>query len=102
MGDEKLSPGENQSVLIPKSCTIYYLKDWTCQEKVDRKLSELERDGLISRRDYQQMPPKVVYSITDYGRTANTIIDVVCHCREDNIRRRQILGEEIDLISYDF
>ncbi|WP_255265596.1 winged helix-turn-helix transcriptional regulator, partial [Streptococcus mutans] len=54
------------------------------------------------RRDYQQMPPKVVYSITDYGRTANTIIDVVCHCREDNIRRRQILGEEIDLTSYDF
>ncbi|MFM1589239.1 winged helix-turn-helix transcriptional regulator [Streptococcus mutans] len=102
MGDEKLSSGENQSVLIPKSCTIYYLKDWTCQEKVDRKLSELERDDLISRRDYQQMPPKVVYSITDYGRTANTIIDVMCHWGEDNIRRRQILGEEIDLIPYDF
>ncbi|MDT9488379.1 winged helix-turn-helix transcriptional regulator [Streptococcus mutans] len=57
---------------------------------------------MISRRDYQQMPPKVVYSITDYDRTANTIIDVMCHCREDNIRRRQILGEEIDLTSYDF
>ncbi|EMC30438.1 hypothetical protein SMU86_05798, partial [Streptococcus mutans U2A] len=70
--------------------------------KVDRKLSELERDDLISRRDYQQMPPKVVYSITDYGRTANTIIDVMCHWGEDNIRRRQILGEEIDLIPYDF
>ncbi|WP_080064976.1 winged helix-turn-helix transcriptional regulator [Streptococcus mutans] len=88
--------------MIPKSCTIYYLKDWTCQEKVDRKLSELEKDGLIRRRDYQQMPPKVVYSITDYGRTANTIIDVMCHWGEDNIRRRQILGEEIDLIPYDF
>ncbi|MCB5138776.1 winged helix-turn-helix transcriptional regulator [Streptococcus mutans] len=81
---------------------MYYLKDWTCQEKVDRKLSELEKDGLIRRRDYQQMPPKVVYSITDYGRTANTIIDVMCHWGEDNIRRRQILGEEIDLIPYDF
>ncbi|MCB4943896.1 helix-turn-helix transcriptional regulator [Streptococcus mutans] len=78
------------------------MKDWTCQEKVDRKLSELEKDGLIRRRDYQQMPPKVVYSITDYGRTANTIIDVMCHWGEDNIRRRQILGEEIDLTSYDF
>ena len=53
---------------------------------------------MIRRRDYQQMPPKVVYSITDYGRTANTIIDVMCHWGEDNIRRRQILGEEIDLI----
>ncbi|MCB4995409.1 winged helix-turn-helix transcriptional regulator [Streptococcus mutans] len=56
---------------------------------------------MISRRDYQQMPPKVVYSITDYGRTANTIIDVMCHWGEDNIRRRQILGEEIDLTPYD-
>jgi DNA-binding HxlR family transcriptional regulator len=33
------------------------------------QLNELEEYGLVSREIFQQMPPKVVYSITELGRT---------------------------------
>ncbi|WP_184182396.1 winged helix-turn-helix transcriptional regulator [Paenibacillus sp. JGP012] len=59
----------------------------------------LERDGLVKRHVYQQMPPKVEYSLTEYGVTANTIVDVMCAWGRDNITFRQKRGEEIVLLS---
>ena len=37
-------------------------------------LRALERDGLISRRAYRQVPPKVEYSLTDDGRSLNAAL----------------------------
>lgn len=39
------------------------------------QLKELERDGLISRKVYPEVPPKVEYSITAKGKTVIPIID---------------------------
>ncbi|MDM1296364.1 helix-turn-helix transcriptional regulator [Sphingobacterium sp. N143] len=38
------------------------------------KLKELERDGLIKRNIYQQVPPKVEYELTDHGRSLKEIL----------------------------
>ncbi|MCD9024671.1 winged helix-turn-helix transcriptional regulator [Cohnella sp. NL03-T5] len=38
------------------------------------QLRELERDGIIHREVYKQVPPKVEYSLTDFGRTLKPII----------------------------
>ena len=41
-------------------------------------LKELERDGLIYREEYPQIPPKVEYSLTDRGQSLMKILDQLC------------------------
>lgn len=38
------------------------------------QLRELERDGIVNRTVYPVVPPKVEYSLTDYGRTLDPIL----------------------------
>lgn len=68
------------------------------QKVLIQQLRELERDGLVKRFVYQQMPPKVEYSLTEYGVIANKIVDVMCSWGKENIRIRQGQGEEIVLL----
>lgn len=72
--------------------------DGISQKVLIQQLRELERDGLVRRHVYQQMPPKVEYSLTEYGVTANKIVDVMCAWGRDNIALRQQQGEEIMLL----
>ena len=39
------------------------------------QLRELESDGIIDRIIYPEIPPRVEYTITDYGKTLLPIID---------------------------
>ncbi|MEJ8303362.1 helix-turn-helix domain-containing protein [Saccharibacillus sacchari] len=66
-----------------------------------QQLRELERDGLVQRKVYEQMPPRVEYRLTEYGVTANSIVEVMCRWGTDNIHRRQRNGEEVGLSEKD-
>lgn len=68
------------------------------QKVLIQQLRELERDGVVGRHIYNEMPPKVEYYVTEYGVTANKIIDVMCSWGRDNIKMRQQQGEEIELL----
>ncbi len=43
-----------------------------------QQLRELERDRLVHREVYAQVPPKVEYSLTPRGATLRPIIDAMC------------------------
>lgn len=38
------------------------------------QLRELEKDGLVTRKEYQQIPPKVEYSMTKMGRDLQPVV----------------------------
>jgi len=45
------------------------------QKMLTQQLRELERDGLIARRVYPQVPPKVEYRLTAWGRALCPALD---------------------------
>lgn len=44
------------------------------QKMLTQELREMESDGLIRRKIYPVVPPKVEYSITRYGRTLEPVL----------------------------
>ena len=47
-------------------------------------LKELERDGLIIRKEYPQIPPKVEYRLSPRGESLMTVLDQLCVWGENN------------------
>ena len=44
------------------------------QRMLTLQLRELEKDGVVHREVFQQVPPKVEYSLTEFGRSLSPII----------------------------
>ena len=47
-------------------------------------LKQLEADGLINRKEYPQIPPKVEYSLTNRGESLIPILDQMCEWGDKN------------------
>ncbi|SHF14810.1 transcriptional regulator, HxlR family [Seinonella peptonophila] len=54
------------------------------------QLRELERDGLISRNVYPEIPPRVEYSITQHGKTLLPILKRMCDWGSTQIERHSV------------
>lgn len=49
-----------------------------CSRKMlTQQLRELEQDGVIWRKVYAQVPPRVEYGFTPHGETLNTLLDQI-------------------------
>ena len=76
---QRLIPGISQKVLI-------------------EKLKELEKDGIIEKHVYEEMPPKVEYKLTEYGQSFSNILYAMCFWGRENIKLRQKMCEDIILL----
>jgi DNA-binding HxlR family transcriptional regulator len=45
------------------------------QKMLIQQLRDLERDGIVSRKIYPQVPPKVEYALTDWGQAMCPALD---------------------------
>jgi DNA-binding HxlR family transcriptional regulator len=45
------------------------------QKMLTQQLRELEEDGIIWRKVYAEVPPRVEYGITDYGQTLRVLLN---------------------------
>ncbi|WP_100488278.1 winged helix-turn-helix transcriptional regulator [Sporolactobacillus pectinivorans] len=57
------------------------------QKMLTQQLRELEHDGIINRRVYNQVPPKVEYELSEYGETLKDVLHRLCLWGENHIRR---------------
>ena len=44
-----------------------------------QQLRELEADGVIHRKVYAEVPPRVEYTLTDYGDSLTPILNEMAH-----------------------
>lgn len=51
------------------------------------QLREMENSGLVHREVHRQVPPKVEYSLTEFGRSLNAAMAPLGEWGEDNLQR---------------
>lgn len=47
------------------------------QKMLTKQLRELESQDILTRTIYPEVPPRVEYAITDYGKTLHPILDAM-------------------------
>ncbi|MDG5472027.1 helix-turn-helix domain-containing protein [Jeotgalibacillus sp. ET6] len=48
------------------------------------QLKELEKDGIVKRKEYPQVPPKVEYSLTEKAETLLPVLEHLCEWGDHN------------------
>ncbi|AMV38170.1 winged helix-turn-helix transcriptional regulator [Planctomyces sp. SH-PL62] len=48
------------------------------EKMLAQQLREMEADGIVSRKDYREVPPRVEYALTDLGATLPEVLRPLC------------------------
>ncbi|EKF52008.1 winged helix-turn-helix transcriptional regulator [Lactococcus garvieae] len=71
------------------------------QKMLTQQLRELELDNIIVRKVYNQVPPKVEYSISPYGESLNYILDSLCSWGEEHVKALKEQGDDVCILEAD-
>ena len=79
--------------LLKNEMSFFELKNKIgCTAKVlTNCLKELEEDGLVVREEYEGLPPKVEYYLTDIGYTLRPVIDSMQKWGKEYKRLRKLM-----------
>jgi DNA-binding HxlR family transcriptional regulator len=61
-----------------------------------QQLKELEADGVVRRTDYQEVPPRVDYTLTPLGRSLAQALEPLCAWGSENMAEVQRIFDERD------
>lgn len=71
------------------------------QKMLTQQLRELEAADIINRKVYNQVPPKVEYSLSDYGQSLSTVLSDLRTWGEMHVDMLKKRGEDVELVNYD-
>ncbi|MBT2672181.1 winged helix-turn-helix transcriptional regulator [Streptomyces sp. ISL-14] len=66
------------------------------QKMLTQQLRELEKDEVINRIVYNQVPPKVEYELSEYGQSLESILSALCTWGENHITR--VYGDKFSVL----
>lgn len=66
------------------------------QKMLTQTLRQMERDGLVSRKVYPVVPPRVEYKLTDMGHTLSEAFCGVWTWAADNLQRIETARKKFD------
>ncbi|ABD56401.1 winged helix-turn-helix transcriptional regulator [Jannaschia sp. CCS1] len=83
-----------------KPCILYRLQNgtfrfselrrqmpWISEKVLIRQLKELEKDGIVVRTDYGEVPPRVDYALSDYGATVGPLMETMAAWGEQHLKQ---------------
>lgn len=65
-----------------------------------QQLRELEQDGIVHRKVYNQVPPKVEYSLTEEGKSLREILVAMSVWGEERIEKQKASGGRSHITAY--
>ncbi len=54
------------------------------QKMLTQQLREMQRNGLVERKVFAQVPPKVEYSLTNLGISLRPVVDAMCRWGDEH------------------
>ncbi len=66
------------------------------EKMLTQHLREMEQDGLVHRKVYAEVPPRVEYSLTEHGLSLNAALDPLGTWGKERLRR-----EKADLVEHE-
>ena len=55
-----------------------------------QQLRELDKDGLINRKEYKEVPPRVEYSLTDLGKSLSPVFKEMSVWGKENVLKKDL------------